>query len=59
MADGQSTSAVAVDELTKYVYGNAYTADAVDWANLYVQHIVQREGLFFVIISDRGQFNSN
>jgi len=50
-----------VDKLTKYVYAVpcSDTSDAVDWANMYVEHVVQHEGLSTVIISDRGpQFNS-
>ncbi|KAL0038535.1 hypothetical protein WJX77_009904 [Trebouxia sp. C0004] len=29
-------------------------SDAVDWADMYVEHVVQHEGLSTVIISDRG-----
>ena len=60
-ADGRNTIAVFVDKLTKYVYAVPCTdtSDAVDWADMYVQHVVQREGLSHVIISDRGpQFNN-
>ena len=28
--------------------------NALDWANMYVEHVVQHEGLSAVIISDRG-----
>ena len=50
-----------VDELTKYVYAVPCTdkSDAVDWANMFIEHVVQHEGLSSVIIFDRGpQFNS-
>ena len=60
-ADGHKAIAVFVDKLTKYVYAVPCTgtSDAVHWAMLYVQHVVQHEGLSFVIISDRGpQFSS-
>ena len=53
--------AVFVNKLTKYVYAVPCkdTSDAVDWANMYVEHVVQHEGLSSVIISDRGpQSNS-
>ncbi|DBA87893.1 TPA: hypothetical protein ACH3X1_016779 [Trebouxia sp. C0004] len=58
---GNNAIAVFVDKLTKYVYAVPCTDkfDAVDWANMYVEHVVQHEGLSNVIISDRGpQFNS-
>ena len=58
---GNNAVAVFVDKLTKYVYAVPCkdTSDAVDWANMYVEHVVQHEGLSSVIISDRGpQFNS-
>lgn len=53
--------AVFVDKLTKYVYAVQCSdkSDAVDWANMYVEHVVQREGLSVVLMSDRGpQFNN-
>ena len=58
---GNNAIAVFVDKLTKYMYAVPCkdTSDAVDWANMYVEHVVQHEGLSTVIISDRGlQFNS-
>ena len=58
---GNNAIAVFVDKLTKYVCELPCTdkSDAVDWANMYVEHVVQHEGLSNVIISDRGpQFNS-
>ena len=60
---GNNAIAVFVDKLTKYVYAVPCTdksiSDAVDWANMYIEHVVQHEGLSNVIISDRGpQFNS-
>jgi transposase InsO family protein len=58
---GNNAIAVFVDKLTKYVYAVpcSDTSDAVDWANMYVEHVVQHEGLSTVIISDRGpQFKS-
>ena len=59
--EGNNAIAVFVDKLTKYVYELPCTdkSDAVDWANMYVEHVVQHEILSIVIISDRGpQFNS-
>ena len=55
-ADGNNAIAVFVDKLTKYVHAVPCktTSDAVDWANMYMQHVVQHEGLSPVIISDRG-----
>ena len=53
--------AVFVDKLTKYVYAVPCSdkSDAVDWANMYVEHVVQHEGLSVVLMSDRGpQFNN-
>ena len=45
-----------VGKLTKYVYAvpcrNA--SDVVDWAHMYVEHVVQHQGLSEPIISDRG-----
>ena len=58
---GNNAIAVFVDKLTKYVYAVPCkdTSDAVDWANMYIERVVQHEGLSAVIISDRGpQFNS-
>ena len=60
-ADGHNAIAVFVDKLTKYVYAVPCndTSDVVDWADMYVQHVVQHEGLSHVIISDRGpQFHN-
>ena len=45
---------VFVDKLTKYVYAVPCKSNAVDWANMYVEHVGQHEGLSAVIISDRG-----
>lgn len=50
-----------MDKLTKYVYVVPCNekSTAVDWANMYVEHVVQHEGLSSVVISDREpQFNS-
>ena len=58
---GNNAIAVFVDKLTKHVHAVpcSDTSTAVDWANMYVEHVVQHEGLSTVIISDRGpQFNS-
>ena len=58
---GNNAIIVFVDKLTKYVYAVPCNekSNAVDWANMYVEHVVQHEGLSAVIISDRGpQFNS-
>ena len=60
-AKGNNAIAVFVDKLTKYVYAVScsYKSDAVDWANMYVEHVVQHEGLSVVMISHRGpHFNS-
>ena len=48
--------AVFVDKLTKYVYAVpcSNTSDATDWTRMYVEHLVQHQGLSEVIISDRG-----
>ena len=52
---GNYAIAVFVDKLTKYVYAVPCNekANAVDWANMYVEHVVQYEGLSAVIIPDR------
>ena len=44
-----------MDKLTKYVYAVPCNekSNAVDWANMYVEHVVQHEGLSTVIMSDR------
>ena len=58
---GNNAIAVFVDKLTKYVHAVPCkdTSTAVDWADMYVEHVVQHEGLCTTIISDRGpQFNS-
>ena len=54
--NGNNAIAVFVDKLTKYVYAVPCNdkLNAVDWANMYVEHVVQHEGLSAVIISDRG-----
>ena len=60
--NGHNVIACFVDNLTKNVCAVPCTdtSDAVDWANMYVQHVVQHEGLSYVIISVRGpQINSN
>ena len=48
--------AMFVCKLTKHVYAVPCTdkSNVVDWANIYVHHVVQHEGLATVIISDRG-----
>ena len=53
---GHNAIAVFVDKLTKYVYAVpcSNTSDATDWAHMYVEHVVQHQGLSEVIISDRG-----
>ena len=51
-----------VDKLTKYVYAVPCktTSGAVNWANMYIEHVMQHHGLSEVIISDRGpQFVSS
>ena len=50
------TIAVFVDKLKKYVYAVPCNvqSNAVDWATIYVEHVVQHEGLSAVIVSDRG-----
>ena len=55
-AKGHNAIAVFVDKLTKYVYAVpcSNTSDATDWAHMYVEHVVQHQGLSEVIISDRG-----
>ena len=58
---GNNAIVVFVDKLTKYVYAVPCNekSTAVDWANMYVEHVFQHEGLSSVVISDRGpQFNS-
>ena len=52
--------AVFVDKLTKYVYAVPCDdkSNAVDWANKYLEHVVQHEGLSAVIISDRAPSSS-
>ena len=58
---GNNAIVVFVDKLTKYVYAVPCkdTSTAIDWANMYVEHVVQHEGLSTNVISDRGpQFNS-
>lgn len=58
---GSNAIAVFVDNLTKHVYAVPCNEEstAVQWASMYVEHVVQHEGLSSVIISDRGpQFNS-
>ena len=39
--------AVFVDKMTKYVYAAPCNekSNAVDWASMYVEHVVQHEGL--------------
>ena len=53
---GHNVFAVFVVKLTKYVYAVpcSNTSDATDWAHMYVEHVVQHQGLSEVIISDRG-----
>ena len=53
--NGNNAIAVFVDKLTKYVYAVpcSDTSDAIDWANMYVEHAVQHEKLSVVMISDR------
>ena len=59
-ADGHNAIAVFVNKLTKYVYAVSCTdTSAIDWADMYVQHVVQHEGLSHVIISDRGPQSNN
>lgn len=55
-ADGNNAIADFVDKLTKYLHAVPCknTSDAGDWANMYMQHVVQHEGLSPVNISDRG-----
>ena len=53
--------AVFADDLTKYAYAVPCSdrSDAIDWANIYLEHVVQHEGLSVVMISVRGpQCNS-
>ena len=54
-ADGNNAIVMSVDKLTKYVHAVPCktTSDVVDWANMYMQHGVQHEGLPPVIISNR------
>ena len=41
------------------MYAVPFYENVADWANMYVERVVQHEGLSAVIISDRGpQFNS-
>ena len=44
---GNNATAVFVDKLTMYEYAVPCSdqSDAADWANMYVQHVVQHEGL--------------
>ena len=61
-ADGHNAVAVFVGKLTKYVYAVPCidTCSAVDRANMYVQHVVQHEGLSYGVGSDRRpHFNSS
>ena len=55
-AKGPNAIAVFVDKLTKYVYAVpcSNTSDATDWAHMYVEHVVQHQGLSELIMSDRG-----
>lgn len=48
--------AVFVNKLTKYVHAVPCkdTSTPVDWANMYLENVVQREGLSCVNISDMG-----
>ena len=60
--NGNNAILVFVCKLTKYVYAIACSdkSSAVDWADMYIQHVVQHEGTARVIISDRGpQFISS
>lgn len=52
---GKSAILVFVGKLTKLVYAVdcTDTSDADDWANMYLKHVVQHQGLAFAVISDR------
>lgn len=60
-AKGNIAVAVLVNQLSKYVYAvpGGDKSDAVEWANMYAEHVVLHKELSTIAISDEGpQFNT-